>query len=92
MHHLPAGGPGEPKDRKLSTLFKFFSGAEPAEAHRALADCRSNALVLHALLDRMPGLPGGAALRSAAALGMPAPGLAACPGNHGCMQPCCQAP
>lgn len=57
------GGPGEPEDRKLPTLFEFFSGAPPREAHRALSDCWSNATVLHGLLDRLPGLPGGAAPR-----------------------------
>lgn len=57
------GGPGEPEDRKLPTLFEFFSGAPPTEAHRALSDCWSNATVLHGLLDRLPGLPGGAAPR-----------------------------
>lgn len=53
------GGPGEPEDRKLPTLFEFFSGAPPREAHRALSDCWSNATVLHGLLDRLPGLPDG---------------------------------
>lgn len=54
------GGPGEPENRRLSTLFEFFTGAPPTEAHRALSDCRSNASVLEALLGRLPGLPGEA--------------------------------
>ncbi|KAL4452493.1 hypothetical protein ABPG75_008155 [Micractinium tetrahymenae] len=72
-HLLPdTGGRGEPDNRKLSTLYEFFSGAPPEEAHRALSDCRSNALVLQALLDRLPGLPAGPSLeRLHAAATMP---------------------
>lgn len=52
------GEPGQPKDRKLETLYTFFSGERPDVSHRAVEDCRSNLLVLQHLLRDLLQLPG----------------------------------
>lgn len=51
MEALPStGGPGEPPNRKLGSLYKFYTGREADMAHAALADCQYNLEVLARLL------------------------------------------
>ena len=54
VHGSAVGAPGQPQSLALGALYRHYTLEPPSVAHRALADCVSNAAVLRGLLN-VPG-------------------------------------